>query len=51
MKHNGDVKISEKAHKKAVEAVEISYPIPANGRYAKSINSCGGMSCKIARSR
>jgi hypothetical protein len=51
MKHNGDVKISEKAHKKAVEAVEISYPIPANGRYAKSINSCGGMRYKNARSR
>ncbi len=51
MKHNADVKISEKAHRQAIEAVEISYPIPVNDRYAESINSCGGMSYKTDRSR
>ena len=40
MKHNGDVKISEKAHRQAVEAFEISYPIPVNGRYVDSITCC-----------
>lgn len=51
MKHGADVKISEKANKKAVEAIEISYLIPVNGGYAESINSCGLMRYKIARSR
>lgn len=51
MKHNADVKISEKAHRQAIEAVEISYPIPVNDRYAESINRCGGMLYRIAHSR
>lgn len=40
MKHNADVKISEKAQKQADEAVEISYPIPVNDRYVESVNRC-----------
>jgi len=40
MNHSADVKISKKAHKQAVEAVEISYPIPVNDRYGESINCC-----------
>jgi hypothetical protein len=51
MKHNADVKISEKAHRQAIEAVEISYPIPVNDRYVDSLNSCGGMLYRIAHSR
>lgn len=40
MKHSADVKFSRKAHKYGGEAVEISYPIPVNDRYAESINCC-----------
>jgi|GEM_PF-6870079 len=40
MKHSTKVKISEKAHRQAIEAVKISYPIPVNDRYAESINFC-----------
>ena len=40
MKHSADVKISEKAHKYGVEAVESGQPIPVNDRYAESINCC-----------
>ncbi len=39
MKHSANIKISEKAHRQAIEAVEISYPIPVNDRYAESITS------------
>lgn len=39
MKHNADVKISEKAHRQAIEAVEISYPIPvvSGGRKVRRV--------------
>jgi hypothetical protein len=40
MKHSANNETGEKAQKQAVEAVEISYPIPVNDRYAESITCC-----------